>query len=91
MLDRLLKFYQRTNLTVVKIELDETIATERMLERGRADDVPELIKQRLESYRAKTVPMVEYYKQQPDVNLITVDGNHPVAEVSGLIKQNLNL
>ncbi len=54
---------------VLALEVDEKELTQRILERGktsgRTDDThPEIIKNRVREYEAKTAPVSEYYKQQ---------------------------
>lgn len=45
---------------VLLIEAPDEVIIERMLSRGRADDTADVIRRRLEIYRADTIPMVEY-------------------------------
>ena len=53
----------------------------------RADDNPEVLKQRLEAYRAQTAPLVDYYR---DKGLLrTVDGMAPIDEVTAAIDRAL--
>jgi adenylate kinase len=54
--------------------------TRRLLARGRGkDDIPEVIKHRLQVFEAKTRPMLDYYAEREE--LITVNGARPVPEV----------
>jgi adenylate kinase len=56
------------------VEEDECIA--RLMERGRADDTPDVIRERLRLYRERTVPVLEYFDSH--AILETIDGNrHP--------------
>lgn len=59
----------------------------RLLERGagsrRVDDTAAVIEHRLDVYEARTVPMLDYYAAREQV--ITVDGEHSVDEVSSEI------
>lgn len=50
---------------------DEELFT-RLASRGRADDKPEVIRQRLVAYHGQTEPLVEYYGKAG--NLKTIDG-----------------
>ena len=56
----------------INLEVDEAIARERMLARGRGDDTPEAIDERLAAYASQTVPAIEWFGAQG--NLVTVDG-----------------
>ena len=49
---------------VVLLELDDAVLIERMLARGRADDTEAVIRHRLEVYREKTAPLIDFYRQQ---------------------------
>src|SRR5690606_16750705 len=78
---------------VVEIKVDEGILINRietrigeMQARGepvRADDKPEVLKQRLVAYRAQTAPLIDYYSEKG--SLKTVDGMPPIDEVSEAI------
>ena len=51
---------------VIELVADEEELTQRMLKRakleGRADDTPETIRERMKTYRAKTAPVLDYYR-----------------------------
>jgi adenylate kinase len=78
---------------VVEIKVDEGILINRietrigeMQARGepvRADDKPEVLKQRLVAYRAQTAPLIDYYGSKGLLN--SVDGMPPIDEVSEAI------
>ncbi len=53
----------------------------------RADDVPEVIRQRLKTYHNQTEPLLNFYKQKGV--LLTVDGRPSIEEVSRLIGDSL--
>lgn len=75
---------------VVEIKVDEGILVSRiesriaqMQARGepvRADDTPEVLKQRLTAYRAQTAPLIDFYRGKG--RLKTVDGMKTIDEVS---------
>ena len=52
---------------------------QRLSGRGRADDTPEVIRQRLEAYRKQTKPLLDYYKQKN--KLACIDGLGAVEEI----------
>jgi adenylate kinase len=78
---------------VIQLKVDEGILVRRienrvreMTARGeklRADDNPEVLKGRLNAYRAQTAPLVDYYAAK--VLLKTVDGMAPIDEVTAAI------
>src|ERR1700681_2101722 len=53
----------------------------------RPDDNPEVLRTRIEAYRAQTAPLVDYYRQQGA--LMSVNGTAPIAEVATEIDQLL--
>ena len=53
----------------------------------RADDNPEVLKQRLTAYQAQTAPLVDYYRRQG--SLRTVDGMASISEVGAAIGRAL--
>jgi adenylate kinase len=92
-LERLLAQRGLTLDAVVELKVDEGILLDRistrvgqMRERGepvRADDDPEVLKQRLEAYRAQTAPLVDHYRSKG--LLRSVDGMPPIDAVSDAI------
>jgi adenylate kinase len=78
---------------VVELRVDEGILINRietrvgqMKARGeavRADDDPEVLKQRLAAYRSQTAPLVDHYREKG--LLRTVDGMPPIDQVSEAI------
>jgi adenylate kinase len=68
---------------VIDLEVSDDVARQRLAERQRADDTPELIEERLKNYHREMDMIRSYY---PEVNVWTVDGDKPVAEVSSTIE-----
>lgn len=64
----------------INLEVEEAIVRERMLARGRGDDTPEAIEERLSAYANQTVPAIAWFGSQG--NLVTVDGVGSPEEVS---------
>jgi adenylate kinase len=64
-LDEVLADIDRRLDIVLEFQLDDEVATERMLRRaaeeGRADDTPEAIRKRLELYHEHTEPLAAHY------------------------------
>ena len=61
----------------------------RLLERGRADDTPDIIAHRLEVYEAQTAPLVTTYSDEG--RLVMVDGAGTVDEVDERIVRDLQV
>jgi adenylate kinase len=82
---------------VVELRVDSDILVrrienrvEQMKLRGeplRADDNPEILKQRLSAYEAQTAPLVDYYRRQGALR--TVDGMAPISDVAQAIGRAL--
>ncbi len=78
---------------VVELKVDEEALVRRIANRVaemqamkleiRPDDTPEVLKQRLESYRGLTAPLTAYYKKKG--TLKTVDGMAPIEAVTAEI------
>ena len=56
----------------IDLDVPDEVVTQRMLERGRADDTPEAISRRLELYEAETAPLRKLFADQGV--LVSVDG-----------------
>lgn len=55
----------------------------------RADDVPEVIRQRLQTYHQATEPLLDYYRERG--RLLVIDGAPPIEEVTRSIIKNLDI
>jgi len=70
----------------LKVPDDELVR--RLLARARgADDTEDVIRHRLEVYREKTLPMLQYYEDREKV--ITVNGARPMDEVTWSLQVQL--
>jgi adenylate kinase len=67
----------------VYIDADDKEVTERLIKRAvilkRADDTPEVIKQRIDNYHIQTKPLIDYYLSQN--KLVKVNGMQKVEKV----------
>jgi adenylate kinase len=70
---------------VVYLRVPDDEVERRLLARGRDDDSPQVIAERLREYQEDTKPLVEHYR---DV-LVAVDGNRPEHEIAAELKQRL--
>ncbi len=77
-LDKLLEFKNTQIHLMLSLEVPEEELTRRMLGRaatsGRSDDKPEVIKERIVEYHAKTMPVAEYYDSHDKLERIKGDG-----------------
>jgi adenylate kinase len=96
-LDRMLETKGQRLDAVVELKVDPDILVRRiesrieeMKRRGeaiRADDNPEVLKQRLAAYEAQTAPLVDYYRGQGALR--TVDGMASISDVGVAIGKAL--
>jgi adenylate kinase len=91
-LDRVLAEIDRGELTaVLDFELPDEIAVQRLLGRaaleGRSDDLPDLIRHRLDVYHEKTEPLVEYYRTRG--LLVPIHAARAIEEVFSEVQQVL--
>lgn len=89
MLHTALSFYKRLPATVIFLDINDDTAYERLLERGRHDDNPEAIKTRLQWYRERVTPIIDFYDWRDDYRLIRVHGENSVEEVQSEILEKL--
>ena len=68
---------------VLELAVRRELLVERLLARGRSDDVESTIRQRLAAFELQTLPLLEYYKNRG--LLRTVDGEGDVDEVSARV------
>lgn len=72
---------------VVYLDVSDEEVESRLLERGRDDDTPEAIEQRLEEYRNKTAPLIDFYGE--DDLLVEIDGEQSIEAVTESIEARL--
>ena len=60
---------------IFNLKVSEEEVIRRLTVRGRADDKPEIIKNRLKVYHQKTKPLLDYYKDE--IVNITAEGSTP--------------
>ena len=70
---------------VVFLNVPEEVVKRRLLARGREDDTPEAIDERLREYGHDTKPLVEHYRD----GLVEVDGDRPEDEIAAELKTRL--
>ena len=49
---------------VLRIKVDEDDIIKRLIDRGRSDDKPEIIKNRFKSYNSETQPLIPFYEER---------------------------
>jgi adenylate kinase len=70
---------------VIELRVNEDSLVDRLLARGRADDIEAVIRKRQRVYRSETTPLLHYY----DDILVSVDGVGEVDEVTDRVLAGL--
>lgn len=79
-LENLLAEINQGGERVVNLDAPDDVVVARLLDRGRKDDTEEVIRHRLEVYRADTAPLIDYYRDRQ--KLMTVNGDQSQEEVT---------
>ncbi len=87
-LDRMLAEKGTPLDAVLELQVPEEELFRRLAGRGRADDTPEVIRQRLAAYRKQTEPLLEYYGRKGPLK--SIDGLGTVDEIFGRAKAVLD-
>ena len=85
-----LKEMHRSNIEVnrvVYLDVSEAEVVRRLTARGRADDTPAIIKNRLKVYERETGPVVDYYKGKKEFLNIEGEGKTPEEMSNKIIKE----
>jgi len=73
---------------VLELKVPEEELFQRLAGRGRADDTPEVIRQRLSSYREQTEPVLAYYSERG--MLQSIDGTGTIDDVFARAREVLD-
>ncbi|MGK7900882.1 MAG: adenylate kinase [Hormoscilla sp.] len=84
-LDKLLEEVGQWTDWAIAMEVPDDVIVDRLRERGRSDDSEETIRHRLEVYREKTAPLIDFYRGRGQLK--SVNGNQPIADVAAALKQ----
>lgn len=97
LLDGGLQLVERKTSPVIVVYLNVSAETSekrmhnRALINGRADDNPEAIAHRLSWFDEQVLPVIDYYRTNPDYRLIEVNGDQDVNRVSKAILHSICL
>lgn len=84
-LDELLHSIHQPYDNVVNLDVPDDVLVQRMLSRGRADDTEAVIRNRLQVYRDKTAPLINFYKDRQ--RLVQINGDQAMQDVTNALKQ----
>lgn len=73
---------------VVLLELNDEALITRLLSRGRPDDTEAVIRNRLEVYREKTLPLIDFYRKKDILSAVAAHGS--IEEITARIGEVLN-
>jgi adenylate kinase len=92
-LDALLAELHQECDRVLCLDVPDEVLVARLLGRaqkeGRTDDTSEVIGRRLEVYREKTAPLIEFYSSKG--KLAQIDGNQSMSDVTAALKEAIAL
>lgn len=80
-LDSALDFYKREKPTVLYLNVSRKWSETRLLERHRADDLPEDVKKRLDWFETDVVPTINYYRDNPKYNFLDINSEQTIEKV----------
>lgn len=74
---------------VIVLEVPKSELLKRLEVRGRADDTPEAIDERLKIYRTEMYPILSYFNEE-SINIVHIDGTGTVGQVHDRIMEELS-
>ena len=84
-LDTVFSFYGCGKPKVIFLEVDHSVTTHRLALRaaksGRADDSAEAVEKRRTAFEADVNPVIEWYRTNPKVEFLEIDGNRTEPEI----------
>lgn len=83
-----LKYFDPSFDIVFYLDISDDEVRERLISRGREDDVPKIIGERLKLYHKLTEPVLSYYQSLG--KLIKVDGSKSIEEISLRLSEEVN-
>ncbi|NEO27303.1 MAG: nucleoside monophosphate kinase [Kamptonema sp. SIO4C4] len=86
-LDFVLSDFGQYLTTAVYLEVSEGVMQERSQARSRADDTPEVLQRRIQHFRDRTIPILEYYGARG--KLLKINAEHPPDTITQEILQKL--
>lgn len=80
-LEEVLKYYNRSDINIVYIEISKEEAIKRMKLRGRTDDTDEAIAKRFDEYMNNVIPAMNYFKGKDGYKIHTINGEQSIEDV----------
>lgn len=85
-----MKFYNRRP-TIVYLNVSRKWSEERLSDRHRLDDGKDLVKNRLDWFDTDVLPAIEYFKTNPDVDFLDINGERSIEEIQDDILSKIKL
>ncbi|MFA5945940.1 MAG: nucleoside monophosphate kinase [Patescibacteria group bacterium] len=73
----------------IHLVIPDELARKRLIERGRADDVPEVIENRIKRYYETEKAAAEYAREYSTAKFIEIDSSAPTEEVTKILIEHL--
>jgi adenylate kinase len=73
----------------IYLDVSDSVLMSRSLGRSRADDRPEIVKRRIQLFRDRTIPILEYYEHRQ--KLLAVNGDQPPEKIKQEIFNRLQV
>lgn len=91
-LEEALRFFGREDAAVVYINVSREWATERLVSRGRADDLERAdVDARMGWFDREVLPVVDFYRAHPRHRFVEVNGEQTIESVTAEIAAGLGL
>jgi adenylate kinase len=79
--EEMMKFFKRSDIKIIYIELGEKEAMKRNLLRGRQDDTKEGLTKRFNEYKNKVIPAMNYFNNKENYTIYTINGEQSIESV----------
>lgn len=89
LLDTALTFYKRDPVYIVFLNGSRDWSTQLLTERGRSDDTPDGINERLNWCDTDVVPAIDYYRNHPHHTFLDINAEQSVEEVHNEILEKI--
>jgi len=76
-----LKFYGRENPVVIVLNISKELSKQRLLSRGRYDDVSKDIDNRLAWYETNVMPTIDFFRQNDYYKVLDINGEQSIEKV----------
>lgn len=90
-LEEIMKYYGRSQVAIIYIEVGKEEATKRMKLRARSDDTDEGIARRFDEYVNNVVPAMNYFNGKPGYALHAINGEQTIEQVHADIIKALGI